>query len=98
VLTGLTEIFGNPGSTENGLVDAIGRNDSINYVLGLQEASFMAMADGWARVQRGPPWSNFIRQSDWATGWVLYEAHRSHTPMVVPAFATKHLMGRCPLT
>ena len=36
---GLTTIFGNPGSSEEDLLDEISRTPDIRYVLGLQEAA-----------------------------------------------------------
>ncbi|MFZ4406539.1 MAG: thiamine pyrophosphate-binding protein, partial [Paracraurococcus sp.] len=45
---GMTTVFGNPGSTELGFLDRW-PND-FRYVLGLQEASVVAMADGYARA------------------------------------------------
>ncbi len=46
---GVEVIFGNPGSTELPLVDALGRQDRIRYVLGLHESAVMGMADGYAQ-------------------------------------------------
>ncbi len=46
---GVEVVFGNPGSTELPLIDALGRQDRIRYVLGLHEASVMGMADGYAQ-------------------------------------------------
>jgi len=89
IADGLTEIFGNPGSTEEGILDAIGRNSSINYVLGLQEASVMAMADGWARVKRKPAVVQLHAAVGLGNGMgVMYEANRSHTPLLVIACET----------
>ena len=45
---GITHIFGNPGSTEMPLMDALVDAPDIAYVLGLQEATAVGMADGWA--------------------------------------------------
>ena len=45
---GVTHVFGNPGSTEMPLLDALVDVSDIAYVLGLQEATAVAMADGWA--------------------------------------------------
>jgi benzoylformate decarboxylase len=45
---GITHIFGNPGSTEMPLMDALVNAPDITYVLGLQEATAVGMADGWA--------------------------------------------------
>ncbi|HXT06500.1 MAG TPA: thiamine pyrophosphate-binding protein, partial [Roseiarcus sp.] len=45
---GVTHIFGNPGSTEMPLMDALVDAEDLTYVLGLQEATAVGMADGWA--------------------------------------------------
>lgn len=86
LVDGLDVVFGNPGSTEENFLQAVGENHEITYVLGLQEASVAAMADGWARVARKPA----ICQIHSAVGLgnamgVLYEASRSHTPMLMIA-------------
>ncbi len=46
---GVEVMFGNPGSTELPLVDALARQSRIRYVLGLHESSVMGMADGYAQ-------------------------------------------------
>src|ERR1700690_432326 len=45
---GLTTIFGNPGSTEQPLLKNF--PSDFEYVLGLQEATAVAMADGFAQA------------------------------------------------
>src|SRR5258707_1602439 len=45
---GIEILFGNPGTTELPLQDALARDGSPRYVLALQEASVLAMADGYA--------------------------------------------------
>ncbi len=47
---GLTTIFGNPGSTELPFLQNF--PDDFTYILGLQEASVVAMADGYAQAKR----------------------------------------------
>lgn len=49
---GVTRIFGNPGTTELPLMDALVDAPDLEYVLGLQECSVVAMADGYARATR----------------------------------------------
>ena len=44
---GVEYVFGNPGTTELPLIDALLQTPELHYVLGLQEASVVAMADGW---------------------------------------------------
>ncbi|MFO1154034.1 MAG: thiamine pyrophosphate-binding protein [Rhodospirillales bacterium] len=51
---GLTTMFGNPGSSEEGLLDEIARTPSIRYILGLQEATVILMAAGYAQAMRRP--------------------------------------------
>ena len=47
---GVEYLFGNPGTTELAIMEALGRQNEINYVLGLQESVVVAMADGYARA------------------------------------------------
>ena len=47
---GVTHIFGNPGTTELPLIAELGTRTDLHYVLGLQEATVIAMADGYARI------------------------------------------------
>src|SRR6202521_2061952 len=47
---GVEVIFGNPGTTELPLMDALAGDTRFRYVLGLQEAVVMAMADGYAQA------------------------------------------------
>ena len=70
---GVTHVFGNPGSTEMPLMDALVDAPDIAYVLGLQEATAVAMADGWAlasgqRRLRQPARDGRARQCDGRAG------------------------------
>ena len=47
---GDTHLFGNPGTTELPIMDALVEHPDMRYVLGLQEAIVVAMADGYSRV------------------------------------------------
>ena len=49
---GMTTVFGNPGSTE--LPMLAGFPEDFTYVLGLQEASVVGMADGFAQASGQP--------------------------------------------
>ena len=48
---GVTHVFGNPGTTELPVVDAIGNSD-LEYVLGLHEDIAVGMAGGYAQTRR----------------------------------------------
>ena len=48
----LTTVFGNPGSTEEPFLTEM--PPDFTYVLGLQEASVVAMADGYSQAMGRP--------------------------------------------
>ena len=50
---GVSVMFGNPGTTELPLMDGLAREPGIRYVLALQEAVAIAMADGYAQASGG---------------------------------------------
>ena len=81
---GIRKVFGNPGSTE--LPFLADWPDDIDYVLGLQEASVIGMADGYAQATRNAAFVNL--HSAAGVGNALgniYTAHRNQTPMVITA-------------
>ena len=47
---GITHMFGNPGTTELAIMEAMSKQSEIEYVLGLQESIVVGMADGYARA------------------------------------------------
>jgi len=55
---GVRYIFGNPGTTELPLIDALTEAPDIAYILALQEATAVAMADGYAQGARRPAFLN----------------------------------------
>jgi len=80
----IQKVFGNPGSTE--LLFLSDWPDDIDYVLGLQEASVIGMADGYAQATRNAGFVNL--HSAAGVGNALgnvYTAHRNQTPLVITA-------------
>jgi benzoylformate decarboxylase len=47
---GVTHLFGNPGTTELPIMEALSDFPELKYVLGLQESVVMGMADGYCRA------------------------------------------------
>ncbi|MDB5771836.1 MAG: mdlC [Burkholderia sp.] len=47
---GVTHLFGNPGTTELAIMEAVPQFPELKYVLGLQESCVLSMADGFARA------------------------------------------------
>src|SRR5712691_4304164 len=83
---GVDTMFGNPGTTELPLMDGLVREPRIRYILALQEAVAISMADGYAQasgklgvvnVHTSPGLGN-------AMG-MLYDAHEAGTPLLVTA-------------
>jgi benzoylformate decarboxylase len=81
---GIRKVFGNPGSTE--LPFLSDWPDDIDYVLGLQEASVVGMADGYAQATRNAGFVNLHSAAGVGNALGnLYTAHRNQTPLVVIA-------------
>lgn len=79
-------IFGNPGTTELPLIDALQATPDILYILALQEASVVAMADGYAQAARRPAFLNLHTAGGLGHGMGnLLNASVSQTPLVVTA-------------
>ena len=83
---GVPYLFGNPGTTELPLMDALARRRSPQYILGLQEIPVMAIAEGYAQASRMPGVVNLHISCGLGNGMgMLYNAYRSGSPLVVTA-------------
>jgi benzoylformate decarboxylase len=81
---GIKRVFGNPGSTE--LPFLSDWPDDIDYVLGLQEASVVGMADGYAQATRNAGFVNLHSAAGLGNALGnIYNAHRNQTPLVISA-------------
>jgi benzoylformate decarboxylase len=86
---GVRYIFGNPGTTELPLLDAIAEDRRFQYVLGLQEVPVMAMADGFAQASRQLGVVNLHISCGLGNAMgMLYNAHRAGTPLLITAGQT----------
>jgi benzoylformate decarboxylase len=81
---GTTTIFGNPGSTELPmLADFPG---DFRYVLGLQEAVVVGMADGYAQASGRPAIANLHTAPGVGNAMgAIFTARANHSPVVVTA-------------
>ena len=83
---GIRYIFGNPGSSEEGLLDTLSRFPDIEYILGLQETIALAAADGYCRATQKPTLVQLHVGVGLGNGiGMLYQAYRGHAPLVVIA-------------
>ena len=83
---GVQYLFGNPGTTELPLNDALLNQQRLNYILGLQEVPVVAMAEGYAMASGSPGVVNVHICCGLGNSMgMLYNAYRSGSPLVVTA-------------
>ncbi len=81
---GITTVFGNPGSTEETFLQDF--PEDFSYVLALQEASALAMADGFAQATGKPALVNLHTAAGTGNAMgSLVAAYRANTPLIVTA-------------
>src|SRR5437660_2526320 len=81
---GMTTMFGNPGSTE--LPMLAGFPDDFTYVLGLQEAVAVGMADGYAQAGGRPAHVNLHTAPGVGNGMgAMFNAQANKSPVLVTA-------------
>ena len=83
---GVEVMFGNPGTTELPLMDAFATENELRYMLGLQEATVMAMADGYAQASGKLGVVNLhVAPGLGNARGMLYDAQKAGTPILVTA-------------
>jgi benzoylformate decarboxylase len=83
---GVSVMFGNPGTTELPLMDGLAREPGIHYVLALQEAVAIAMADGYAQASGGLGAVNVHVSPGLGNAMgMLYDAFKAGAPLLVTA-------------
>lgn len=81
---GLTTVFGNPGTTE--IAFLTDWPSDFRYVLALQEAAAVAMADGYAQASRRPVLVNLHSAGGVGHGLGhVFTAYRNRTPLIILA-------------
>src|SRR3954468_23848057 len=81
---GMTTMFGNPGSTELPMLAEF--PDDFRYVLGLQEAVVVGMADGYAQASGGGTHVNLHTAPGVGNAMgALFNAQANHSPLLVTA-------------
>ena len=83
---GVSVIFGNPGTTELPLMDALAAEHDIRYVMALQESVALAMADGYARASGRLGVVNLHAAPGLGNAFgMLYDAQKAGAPLLVTA-------------
>lgn len=81
---GMTRIFGNPGSTELPLFRDY--PEDFSYILGLQEAVVVGMADGYAQATRKASFVNLHSAAGVGHAMAnIFTAYKNRTPMIITA-------------
>jgi benzoylformate decarboxylase len=81
---GMDCMFGNPGTVEQGFLDALRDYPAMKYVLTLQESVAVLMADGYARATQRPALVQLHSTPGLGNAiGALYQAKRGHAPLVV---------------
>ncbi|HET9254999.1 MAG TPA: thiamine pyrophosphate-binding protein, partial [Pseudonocardiaceae bacterium] len=79
-------LFGNPGTVEQGFLDALSDFPAPRYILALQETVAVGIADGYARASRRPALVQLHTGVGLGNGiGMMYQAKRGHAPLVVLA-------------
>ncbi|MFI5022437.1 MAG: thiamine pyrophosphate-binding protein [Alphaproteobacteria bacterium] len=83
---GVKFLFGNPGTTELPLMDALAVENELRYVLGLHEGAVMSMADGYAQASGRLAVVNLHVAPGLGNAMgMLYDAQKSGAPILVTA-------------
>jgi benzoylformate decarboxylase len=83
---GVRYLFGNPGSTELALNDAVAADARFQYILGLQEVPVVSMADGYAMASQSIGVVNVHIACGLGNAMgMLYNAHCAGTPLLLTA-------------
>jgi thiamine pyrophosphate-dependent acetolactate synthase large subunit-like protein len=86
IADGMIHMFGNPGTVEQGFLDALGGFPELQYILTLQESVAVLCADGYARVTQKPTLVQLHSSPGIGNAvGALYQAKRGHSPLVVIA-------------
>ena len=83
---GISHLFGNPGTTELPIMQALPDYPDLRFVLGLQESVVVAMADGFARASRQLTAANVHVAPGLGNAMgALYNAKFSGSPLILTA-------------
>jgi benzoylformate decarboxylase len=83
---GVTHLFGNPGTTELAIMEVVPDFAALKFVLGLQEAIVIGMADGYARASGRLAAANVHVAPGLGNAMgALYNAKFSNSPIILTA-------------
>lgn len=81
---GFEYMFGNPGTSEEGFLDARSDKTGLKYILTLQESIAVLIADGYSRAGNRPALVQLHSSPGIGNGvGAVYQAMRGHAPLVI---------------
>ncbi len=81
---GMDRMFGNPGTVEQGFLDALALYPQLKYILTLQETIAVLTADGYARATQKPTLVQLHSSPGIGNAvGAVYQAKRGHAPLVI---------------
>ena len=89
IADGTQHIFGNPGTTEQGFMDALQDYPQLEFILALHEGVAVTAADSYARATRRPAFVELHIAPGLGNGMgMIFDAARGHSPLVIYAGQT----------
>ena len=86
IADGVTYIFGNPGTTEQGFMDVLQDYPQVQFMLALHEGVAVSMADAYARITRRPAFVELHIAPGLGNGMgMIHNARIGKTPLVIYA-------------
>jgi thiamine pyrophosphate-dependent acetolactate synthase large subunit-like protein len=81
---GIDYMFGNPGTVEQGFLDALREYPQMKYIMTLQETVALLIGDGYARATKKPALVQIHSTPGLGnTIGAMYQAMRGHAPLVI---------------
>lgn len=91
IACGVKYMFGNPGTTEQAIIDAIQDYDDISFISGLHETVAMGMAESYARATKTPSVVELHAGPGLGNAMgMVYNAWSANIPMVLFACVPAH--------
>ena len=83
---GITHLFGNPGTTELPIMDALTEHPDLNYMMSMQESLVVYMAEGYSRSSGKLPACNVHVAPGLGNAMgAIYAAKFANTPIIITA-------------
>lgn len=81
---GINCMFGNPGTVEQGFLDAMSEYPEMKYIMALEESTAVMAADGYARATKKPALVQIHSTPGLGNAiGAMYQSRRGHAPLII---------------